>query len=93
MSVPRFIYISFKACTPLVLITIYHWILYRSGDDDVHIDIDNIDDTESVRDALWEENSTASSPAGSTVSSGSMPIKTIFWPLMYQIKISPEKHF
>lgn len=42
-----------------------------SGEDDVHIDIDSIDDPESVRDALWEENSTTSSPTGSTVSTGS----------------------
>lgn len=46
---------------------------FRSGDDDVHIDIDTLDDpdSESVRDALWEENSTSSSPAGSIVSSTS----------------------
>ncbi|XP_071156233.1 ataxin-7-like protein 3 [Mytilus galloprovincialis] len=48
-----------------------------SGDDDVHIDIDTLDDpdSESVRDALWEENSTSSSPAGSIVSTTSLAIK------------------
>ena len=47
--------------------------IYRSRDDDVHIDIDILDDpeNESVRDALWEENSTTSSPAESTVSTSS----------------------
>jgi hypothetical protein len=36
--------------------------IYRHVDDDVHIDIDSLDDpeNESVREALWEENSTTS---------------------------------
>jgi hypothetical protein len=47
--------------------------IYRHVDDDVHIDIDSLDDpeNESVREALWEENSTTSSPAESTVSTSS----------------------
>ena len=53
-------------------LTIKHFY-FRSGDDDIHIDIDSLDDpeSESVRDALWEENSTTSSPTGSTVSTSS----------------------
>jgi len=56
--------------------------IHRSGDDDVHIDIDILDDpeNESVRDALWEENSTASSPAESTVStSSSKSFDVVIW--------------
>ena len=68
--------------------------IYRHVDDDVHIDIDSLDDpeNESVREALWEENSTTSSPAESTVSTSSSKSfdVVIKWKTQHT---TPSEHF